>query len=162
MEDNRLTIDELVQTDAWKKFMMKLEIGGAIFLGITIIMIIAGYTDNGNFRIILSMTLTVLSVFCFFLGFHKFDSESKILSYLFYKVHGYGLFLGFITILFIRNNWPYPKDIMTIVSIILILISLLLGMREKINENKNNLNWRYFIRIFVALIPLIYIIIQKQ
>jgi len=161
MQNKKLTIEELVQTDEWNKFMKKLEIFSAIFLGIIILMIVAGLTHIKSFGLILTMTLSTLSISCFFTGFQKFNSESKILSFLFYKIYGFGLSIGFMTLLFIKQKWPYPNDLLAIISTILIVISLILGIREKTSENANDLDWKYFLRIFIALVPLIYLMTQK-
>lgn len=161
MENKKLTIEELVQTEEWNRFMKKLEIFSAIFLGIVVLMNITGLTHIKIFGLILTLTLSTLSISCFFTGFQKFNSESKILSFLFYKIYGFGLSIGFMTLLFIKQKWPYPNDLLAIISAILIVISLILGIREKINENTNNIDWKYFLRIIIALIPLIYLMTQK-
>jgi hypothetical protein len=161
MEEKKMTISELVQTDDWKKFMKKLEIFSAVFLGIIILMIALGFTTNKSFGLILTLTLSTLSITCFFTGFQNFNSESKILAFIFYKIYGFGLALGFMTLLFIKQKWPYPNDLLAIISTILIVISIILGIRERTSEKANNIDWKYFLRIFVALVPLIYMMIQK-
>jgi hypothetical protein len=161
MENRKLSIGELVQTDNWKRFMKKLEIISWILLGAVLLMKVVGYSENENFRLILTMTLTTFSILCFFIGLSKFDSDFRMLSILFYKIYGFGLSLGFITLLFIQTALPYPVELMTIISTIIIIISLFLGIRERLSENKNNINWLFFVRIFVALIPLIYFIIES-
>ena len=103
----------------------------------------------------------IKDVDCFFIGFHKFESDSKILSYMFYKIYGFGLAIGFTTLLYIHLHWPWPKEIMLTLSITLILISVLLGIRERLGANNNHIDWKYFLRILIALIPLIYVIMQN-
>ena len=63
--------------------------------------------------------------------------------------------IGFITLFFIKQKWPYPSNILALISIALMVIFLILGIREKTSENTSNIDWKYFLRIFVALVPLI-------
>jgi len=161
MNENKIPLNELVKTEAWGKFIRKMELYASILIGVIVLLILLGYTTNDNFRLLLIVTLGSSATTCFFIGLNSFKSDSEILSNLFYKIHGFGLSLGFVTLLFITIGWPYPKEIMIILSISLIVISLLLGIREKNGENKNNIDWRYFLRIFVALVPLIYLTIQN-
>jgi hypothetical protein len=94
------------------------------------------------------------------MAFLPFESNSKLLSNVFYKIYGLGLALGFNSILFRLEKWPtFP--VMIPLSISLIIVSLFLGVLEKQGENKNMLDWKYFVRLFIALIPLIYIAINK-
>ena len=160
MENKNLTFKELVQTENWRKFIKRLEITSAIMIVILVIMIITKYVDNSNFRILLKITLPTLAIYCFFIGFNRFDSESKTMSYLFYKIHGFGLAIGFFTSDFIISRIPYPKDIMIILSLILICITLVLGIREILRANKNKIDWKYFLRILLAMIPLGYILLN--
>jgi hypothetical protein len=162
MEEKKATMEEIVQSEGWKKFMIKMDRNCLILLGVLIVMIIIGYTDNKTFRLLSTITLMTLALTSFFIAYNKFDSESQVLSKWFYKVYGLGLSLGFITILFILQNWNFPKNIFSAISAIMLIMAFLLGLREITGENKNKLNWIYFLRLSVALIPLVYLIIIKN
>lgn len=156
MERNKLTISDMLETDEMKKLIRKLEIISVALLGIIILMIVFGFTTNESFGLILTLTFTILSLNCFFIGFKSFNSESKILSLLFYKIYGFGLALGFMSLLFIRQKWSYSNDPLLYISFTMITFSLVLGVREKMDGNKNNIGLKYFLRIFIALLFLIY------
>jgi len=161
MEENKLTMEELVQTEGWKNFNRKLELYTSILLAVILILWTLGLSKNNSFNMILTATLGTLTILCFFQGFSIFESESKLMSYLFYKIYGFGLAAGFMSLLFIYQKWSYPKELMAILATLLILISLVLGLRELSGENKNRINWKYFLRIFVALIPLLFYLVPK-
>ncbi len=158
MENKEMTIKELVQSEGWINFSKRLENYSAILLGVIVLMLIAGYSESKNFNLILTITLTMLSILCFFIGFQTFDSESKVLTYWFYKIYGFGLAIGFLTLLFISQDWSFPKEILTVLSTVFIFVSLFLGFKEKTSGNKNSLDWKYFLRLFIALIPLLYVL----
>lgn len=160
MEDKKITMDELVQSEGWKKFMNKMDLYCAIFLGILFLMIITGNTDNKIFRLLSHITLITLAATSFFIAYNRFESESGILKKWFYKIYGIGLSLGFVTILYMQRNWKFPIEIFSIVSVFMLVVSLILGIKEVNNENKNKLNWIYFLRLFIALVPLIFYIIK--
>ena len=141
--------------------MNRLDLISYISWGILFIMVMLG-GHIPLFYMINTFTFSTLSIIGFFIGFIKFDSDSKLLSFMFYKIYGFGLAIGFITIMFTIQHWPIPITIMTILSIIMILISLILGLRESMSENKNKIEWKYYIRIFMAIIPLIYLIIKYK
>jgi hypothetical protein len=162
MEENKVTMNELVQSEGWKKFMNKMDLYCLIFLGFIIVMIIVGYTDNKTFRLLSTITLMSLATTSFFIAYNKFESESNILSKWFYKIYGLGLSLGFLTVLFIQQSWKFPIDIFSVISAIMLIISLVLGLREITGENKNKLNWILFIRLIVAMVPLIYLMIKRN
>jgi hypothetical protein len=162
MDENKITMDELVQSEGWKKFIKKMDLYCLIFLGAIIIMIAVGYTDNKTFRLLSTITLMTLAITSFFIAYNKFESESNILSKWFYKIYGLGLSFGFITVLFILQNWKFPIDIFSVISAIMLIISLVLGFKEITGENKNKLNWIFFLRLFVALVPLIYLMIKRN
>lgn len=157
-ENPNLTIHELVQTEAWKKFMQKLELASAILIVITLILWLIGH--SGPFLGLgMTITLSTLALVSFFMAFLPFESNSKILSLIFYKIYGFGLAIGFNAILFTVQKWPtFP--VMVPLSISLIIVSLFLGVLEKQGENKNMLDWKYFARLFIALLPLLYIAVK--
>jgi len=161
MEEDKLSIQELVRTEGWKIFSKKLELYTAILLGITIVLWIAGFSHKHPFAMLLTASLTSMAILCFFMGFNIFESDSKIISFLFYKLYGFGLAIGFITVLFIHQHWPGANEIMLLLSTGMILISSILGIREIMGENKNNIDWKYFARIILAFIPLFYYIIHS-
>jgi hypothetical protein len=162
MENQKATMDEIIQSAGWKKFMEKLDLYCAILLGVLVIMMVLGYTGNKNFRFISLVTLLTLATTSFFMAYLKFDSESKVLSKLFYKIYGIGLSLGFINILFIKQLFKFPfGNVVTPFAILLMSISFFLGLREVSGENKNKLNWIYFLRLSLGLFPLIYLYIKN-
>jgi hypothetical protein len=161
METKKTPISEVIKRESRKKFLKVLEIYSVILLMAYFIVIITGNINIGISRVLESCTLSFLALYCYLIGWSNFVSESKFLTYWFYKIHGFGLSIGFITILFFRFHWPLPKDITTILSAVLIFISLLLGIREKSGENINHIDWKYFLRILVGLTPIIYLIIQQ-
>ena len=161
MEENNLSISEIVKTEGWKNFSKRLELYTAILLVIIIIMWIAGLSKNSLFGVIFPAAMMTLAVLCFFIAFNLFESESKIMRFLFFRIYGFGLSIAFVCLLFIRQNWPFPKEIMAVVSALMILVSLILGLREVSGENINKIDWKYFTRIIIALIPLSYYLIQE-
>jgi hypothetical protein len=161
MKENKTTIDEMVQSEGWKKMMNRMDLYCSFLLCALIIFFLTGYTNNRNFRLLTLSTLMIMATIGFFMAFNKFQSESTILSKLFYKVYGMGLSISFITLLAVQQVWKLPTELFSIVSIILLFVSLILGIREIRAGNRNNLNWKFFTRIIIALIPIIYLIIQK-
>jgi len=162
MENEKITIEELVQTEGWKKFTKRLELYSAIFFAATIIMMLVGYTENGLYRQILVMTLGLFTILCFFLGFSNFISESRIFSVIFYKIYGWGLSLTFIISIVIQLEFGFPKETMTILVLIMLSLSTLLGIRERMSENINGINWLYFTRIIIAAMTLLYFVLLKK
>ncbi|HEY4789668.1 MAG TPA: hypothetical protein VIH57_26645 [Bacteroidales bacterium] len=161
MENKKMSIEEMVQTDEWKRFTKRLDLFSAILLVVIILLLAAGFSIHGRFRILLTLALSTLSVTSFFTAFQKFNSEFRLLSFLFYKIYGLGLALGFITVLFTLQKWPYPGDLLSIISVIMISVSLILGIREKMSDNANHIDWKYFLKILIALVPLVYMMIWK-
>lgn len=159
--NKKYTMDEIVRSEGWKIFMDRLHVGIAILLGVSLLIIGIERKLDERSTYILSLTLSTLATTCFFIGYEKFESRSKILSYLFYRVYGYGLTLGFVTLLFILQHWPWPKEIMLMLSVSMILTSLILGIQEIMGENRNKIGWLYFVRILMALAPLIYLALKK-
>jgi peptidoglycan/LPS O-acetylase OafA/YrhL len=162
MEEKKVTMEEIVQSEGWKKFINKMDLYCLAFLVAIFFMIVFGSTDSKYFTLLLTITLMTLAITSFFIAYSKFESESKMLSKWFYKIYGLGASLGFITILFIQENWKFPEEIFSIVAAVLLIISLILGLREITGENKNKLNWKYFLRLFIALAPLIYLMVKKN
>jgi hypothetical protein len=157
-ENPNLTIQKLVQTEGWKTFMQKLELVSTILLVVTLLLRLVMHKVP-FWGLVITLTLSTLAIVSFFMGFLPFESSSKLLSNIFYKIYGLGLALGFNTILFTLEKWPtFPA--MIPLSISLIIVSLFLGVLEKQGENKNMLDWKYFVRLFIALIPLVYIVIK--
>ena len=158
MENKKASMDEIVQSAGWKKFMEKLDLYCSVLIGILIIMIIMGYTNNKNFRLILMITLLTMATTSFFMAYLKFESESSALSKWFYKIYGLGLSIGFVSILFVMQHFKYPIGKIVIPAAILLMsVSFFLGLREVSGENKNKLNWIYFLRLSLGLFPLIYL-----
>lgn len=151
-----MTMDELVQTENWKKFMNKMDLFGIILLVISIILIVAGFKFERFVQIYIT-TLSLLSIIGFFIGFSKFNSESKVLSFVFYRIYGYGLALGFATLMLVLLSFELPLKTMIIISIIMLSTSLILGLRERMSENTNNIDWKFFLRIFIALLAIFYV-----
>jgi hypothetical protein len=163
MEQPKISIDELVQSASWKKFMDKINLYSGIMLAILIIMIILGYTDGKNFRLIAIITLMTMGTSSFFMAFLKFESESAALSKWFYKIYGLGLSFGFINLLFIIQHLKYPiANFFIPLALLLMSISFFLGLREITGENKNKLDWQYFLRLSIGLFPLAYLYIQHK
>ena len=157
-----MKISELVQSEGWIKFSKRLELISASFFAITIIMLVAGYTENNLYRQILTMTLGFFAILSYFIGFNNFNSESKIISFIFYKIYGYGLSITFLTSIFIYLDFKFPKEIVIITSVVMLSTSTLLGIKEKMSENINNINWLYFIRIIIAVTTFLYMITLKR
>jgi hypothetical protein len=162
MEEKKVTLDEIVQSEGWKKFINKMDLYCTVFLVAIFFMIVFDLTDSNYFNLLLTITFITLAITSFFMAYTKFESESEMLSKWFYKIYGLGASIGFITILFIQENWKFPREIFGIAAGLLLIISLILGLREITGENKNKLNWKYFLRLFVALVPLIYLMIIKN
>jgi|WetSurMetagenome_2_1015567.scaffolds.fasta_scaffold574947_2 hypothetical protein len=163
MEQQKISMDELVQSAGWKKFMNKLNLYCAILVGILILMILLGYTGNRNFRMISMVTLMTLATTSFFMAYLKFESESKALSKWFYKIYGLGLSLGFVDTLYIVLHYNFPAGKVLIpIAIIFMSVSLFLGLREISGENRNKLDWQYFLRLSIGLFPLVYLFIKHN
>lgn len=152
----------MVQTPDYKKFTLKLETYGAIALGFTIVFYITRIQGQRFTSLSTIMTLTNFALIGFFVGFLRFKSESPLLSNVFYKIHGFGMSVCFIDILLYYQKYPFPYKIVGLVSFFALLISLVLGVLEVRKGNENKINWRYFARIVIALLPLTYIIIYNK
>jgi len=109
MEEKKVTLEEIVQSEGWKKFINKMDLYCFAFLVAILFMIVFGLADSKYFTLLLTITLMSLAITSFFIAYNKFESESKMLSKWFYKIYGLGASLGFITILFIQENWKFPK-----------------------------------------------------
>jgi FlaA1/EpsC-like NDP-sugar epimerase len=149
-----MDIYEIVQSEGWKKFSEKLELYSSVILVIAILLLLFGESGKNASETMFTISLSTLSVTSFFMGFKKYESELKFLKKYFYQIYGFGIALGIITILFIIQNWPSSKESMAGLSLIFILTSLILGIREKNKGNINNLDWKFFTRIGLTAIPL--------
>ena len=142
-----MTISELVETEDWKSFNSKLEFYSSIMfvIGFVFLLLKIGKPTTIFVAGLSSMTLTY-----FFIGFNRLKSDSNILSTSFYKVHGWSMALGYLSIMFGFLKWPFPVIECFYISSIGLLISLIMGVRA-INNGleiaKKNL---YFIRLIVT------------
>jgi hypothetical protein len=162
MKNQQMSISDIVQTEGWKQFMKKLEIAAFVLLILSYILHISGLAAKFPTGTINTLSLNTFAVVCFFMAFNTFQSESKVLSFLFYKIYGFGLSIGFIASLFLIQKWPFPSIAFMIVSIIASAISLILGFREKRGENVNKINWVFFVRIAILMITVLYALQRSQ
>lgn len=151
-----MTFKELVETPDWKKLMKRLERYSIVGLAITLLFIIF---DLKFAKVLLILTLSIYATFNFFKAFENFESNSRIISLLFYKIYGYGLSLACVTVMFGMMNWPHPKEIWMIASLLSIGISGFLGYREMSGENINKINWMFFARLLIALLLFLYLLV---
>jgi len=156
MDDKNLTIKEIIESEGWKDFTKKLEIIGAIVSLIGLVTVIINKNiDSVGF--LFALGFLTLAINYFYFGFKQYESESRIISLLFYKVYGFGLSIASITALFIIEKWPYPKQEMIILAIILHVISISIGLKERSEGRKDK--WLiYFIRPTISIIVLIYLL----
>ena len=157
MTKSSQNVKEIVQSAGWQSFFIKLENICALILVLAILFNFA-VKPNSEFLVNISFSaLTTLVVMYFFLIYYKYSSDSEFLQLIFYRVYGFGLSLGFLTIIAIIHQWPLPVEIMSISSLILLSISILLGIREEVIKNRKKLNWRYFARIIATAIAILYL-----
>jgi hypothetical protein len=152
MENEKLTISELVETESWKKFNKKLELYGSIVFIIGFILLLFKIGKPTMFV----AGLSSMACAYFFIGFNILKTDSKILSKSFYKFHGLSLALAYITIMFSFMNWPFPVLECIYISGIGIIISIILGLRAITNGIEIPNKPLFFIRLFATIGLLIY------
>lgn len=152
MERKQMTIDELVESEGWKKFTKNLEIYGSIAGAAGLIL---HFIKGPYAGMILTLSLTTLAIVYFYMAFMKAEFPSRVLSNLFYKLYGLGLSISMVTILFILNHWPAAQSEMLVISLTLTLANFILvfmarpGFERKVLILLNT-------RLVITLVLLVY------
>jgi hypothetical protein len=157
MENKPMNIAELVASDGWKAFTKKLELIGSVVFGAALVMYLAKIHGSGTF---LTLGGSTLAVVYYFEAFKTFHSSSKLLSSVFFKIHGLGLSFSWIFVLFTLEHWPLPKTVFFFGSLIALLVSLLIGLRLNNQEEHPEITKLYFIRLMVALAMIVFVYLK--
>ncbi len=160
MNENRQSFKDLVESKPYKNFMKKMEILALIAIALYIIMAITGFGEKQSISSLVITGGGTLLIIYFFFNFKKYPSESKIVSHYFYKIYGIGLSLGVINTLFMYLHFPMPYKIVSAISIVLLIVSLILGFKAYNNQTEKIIDWKFFARIALVLIPLAYFTIR--
>ncbi|HEY9123585.1 MAG TPA: hypothetical protein PK252_00230 [Bacteroidales bacterium] len=140
---------ELTESDGWKKFEIKLEKLGALVLLVGLIVHLLNVNPNRpNYLLVVGLsTLTIVYFFC---GFKELKSTDYVSS-IFFRIYGWGLAITSVSLMFTLMQWPIHKNSL-LISIGLLAVSLILALKFRNEENKQQINYIFFIRIGVALV----------
>ena len=143
-----------------KRWVKNVEIAGGILLSLALIFK-SFHIIYGNIFITVSLS-AFIDIFII-IGFYKFDSDSKILSALFYKTYGFGLAFATLKLLALLNHWDLFVNIYWLIAISFpIILSLIFGISESLGENKNRIDGRYFLRIILVCCLLTYYFLLRN
>jgi membrane protease YdiL (CAAX protease family) len=150
-----MKLHEMIESEAWKKFMSKLELVSALVVMLGLILFSLKIESNTFFMV----GFPALTLFYFFYGFTKLEPVIEI-SDTFFKIYGWGLAISSISLLFTLMHWPINQYSL-IISAVVVLVSLVLGIIFRKEENKQMIDKFYFIRIAIALCLLGYVYYLK-
>jgi hypothetical protein len=150
-----MTFHEIIETESWKNFTSKLEKIGALLVLIGLSL----YYIKGTSNILLILGFSTLAVVYFIMGFKELE-PGNVLASTFFKIQGWGLAISCASILFTLMGWPINQNSL-IVSMVLILVSILLGFKFRTEANRNLIGKIYFLRSVVALLLLCFIYFSK-
>lgn len=139
----------MTESDGWKKFEIKLEKLGALVLLVGLIVHLLNVNPNRpNYLLVVGLsTLTIVYFFC---GFKELKSTDYVSS-IFFRIYGWGLAITSVSLMFTLMQWPIHKNSL-LISIGLLAVSLILALKFRNEENKQQINYIFFIRIGVALV----------
>jgi hypothetical protein len=149
-----MTIQELTESKEWKNFIKKLEKFSSLILLVGIVLYALKFNENKP-SVIIVAGFSSLAIVYFFDGFKELKSPN-FMSSSFFKIYGWGLAISCISMMFVIMKWPINENCL-IISTVLILAALLLGLKFKNEENKDQINKLFFIRLIVALILLSFV-----
>ena len=158
MARKQMTVDELVQSEGWKKFTKNLEIYGSIAGAVGFIL---HFIKSPYATMLLTLSLTTLAIVYFFMAFLKADFPSRALSYVFYKLYGFGLSISLVTIMFILNHWPAAHLEMLIISFALTLANFILVFMARPGFERQSLSLLNT-RLVITLVLLVYCIFAAK
>jgi hypothetical protein len=151
-----MKIHELIESDGFKTFTLKLEVISSLVLLVGLVMFFI--KDKPN--IILILGFSSLAIVYFIYGFNELK-HSNVISSSFFKIYGWGLAISSISILFTLMKWPINNHSL-IISMVIILVSILLGLTFRNENNKSSIDKFYFIRLLVALFLLCVVYFSKD
>jgi hypothetical protein len=145
---NKMTLHELTESAGWRSFTDKVEkLGALVLLSGLVLEVLKLMSDNAG--ILLVCGFSSLALVYFFKGFTELK-PTVALSNSFFKIYGWGLAISCVACMFTLNHWPIHKNSM-VISMVLVVVSLLLGLKMRSEENKELIDTFYFLRLFVAL-----------
>ena len=149
-----MTINELIESEGWKSFISRLEKIGALVLLFGLVLYALKVNPDIT-SVLIVCGFSALAMIYFFDGFKELKPTNAISSS-FFKIYGWGLAISCVSCMFTINKWPI-NEYSLIISMILVLVSILLGLKFKDDENKNLIDKFYFIRLIIALVVLCFI-----
>jgi hypothetical protein len=149
-----MDINKIIESEGWKSFVSKLEKFGALTLLFGIVQL-ALKNNPDKLNVLLICGFSTLAIVYFFYGFKELTPANAISSS-FFKIYGWGLAISCVSLMFTLMEWPIDKNSL-IISIVIVLVSILLGLKLRNDENKNLIDKFYFIRLVIALILLSFV-----
>ena len=132
-----MKFEELLKSEGWILFAKKLEIMGALVLLIGLI--IYFIKDIGN--AFLATGFISLAIVYFFDGF-KESKSSILIPSSFFRIYGWGLAISSVSLLFTLMKWPISTYSL-IISMVIVLIYILMGLKFRKNDDRNFINNYY-------------------
>ena len=156
MENQKKSITEIVETDAWRKYTKKLELYSSLIFIVGFLFFLFKL-DNSKNSNLLSIGLFAMIINYFFIGFNILKTDTKTLSYWFFKIHGWSLSLAYLSIYIALNDFPFPVFLLFLTAVLGVLSSFIWGIRIKMECTESpQINWLYFLRLSVSSALLIY------
>jgi hypothetical protein len=150
-----MKIHELIESKSWKTVISKLEIISSLLLLVGLVLF---YLNNSP-NVLLIIGFSALAIVYFFDGFKEL-LPSNLISSSFFRIHGWGLTISCVSMLFTLMNWRIDRHSL-IISMIILFVSLLLGLKFRNEENKGFIDKFYFIRLVIALFLLCFVYFSK-
>lgn len=144
-----MDFQEIIESDGWKKFESKIEITGALAVLFGILLYVLNINPERP-NIILVVGFSTLAIVYFFKGFKELNSTDYV-SHIFFRIYGWGLAITSVSLMFTLMQWHIHRNSL-LISMGLLAVSLVLALKFRNEENKQQLNYIFFIRIGVALI----------
>jgi uncharacterized membrane protein YjjP (DUF1212 family) len=151
-----MTIEQIIESEGWRKFMLNLEKLSSLVLLAGLVLFVV--KDNPNILLILGFT--TLALIYFFEGFKELKSNTT-LSNSFFKIYGWGLAISSVSMMFTLMKWPI-NSYSIVISMVIVLVSILLGFKLRNDNNKNVIDKFYFIRLAIALLLLGFVYFSKE
>jgi hypothetical protein len=137
----------LIKTETFRSKFRKLEVFSTIIIIYAIIMVLLNISISG---IILSLGLSAMALVCFFSGFKVLESGDKLIALVIFKIHGWGLAIAYMAILL---EWLHLVNfgIWLLIPLAIIIISLIMGLILRNDENSHFIDKAYFMRLINAI-----------
>jgi hypothetical protein len=148
-----MRMEEMTKVPRIRAFPRKLEVLGTVVILYAITMHVL---NTAAPAVLLTIGLSAMAIVYFMSGFRILATENKFISFIFFKLNGLGLALAYISILLNQNHW-LSAGIWLLLPILIIMLSLILGLRYRNDENSHQIDKFFFMRLTIALTLACYI-----